>query len=144
MCRQFDSVPGHHYSTPNCSQLGVFTSGSPKTCGVHAHSACARGQSGQWPMGASSTLFCSLFSRNLRQLLRRSTRTSPYATTSCACVGFLSSPVSPEEQTIRLQRSPGPSTASSTRLDADWISRVLGRHGAAPRTPASPCSLSSP
>ena len=82
----------HQNSAPNCSQLGVFICVSRMTRGVPAHSACARGWSDTVPMAASSTLFCPLFSRNLCQLFRRSTRTSPCATTSCACVSFMSSP----------------------------------------------------
>ena len=97
MCRWFDSAPGHHLSTPNCSQLGVFICVSRMTRGVPAHSACARGWSETVPMAASSTLFRPLVSRNLCQLFRRSTRTSPYATTSCECVGFTSSPTGLDE-----------------------------------------------
>ncbi len=82
----------HQNSAPDCSQLGVFTSGPHEARGLLAHSACARGWSETVPMVASSPLFCPLFSRSLCQLFRRSTRTSPYATTSCACVGFMSSP----------------------------------------------------
>ena len=134
----------HHYSTPNCSQLGVFTSSSRRTRGVHAHSACARGWSEPAPVVAGSTLFCPLFSGNLRQLFRRSTRTSSCVTTTCACVGFLSSPTGLDEQTIRANRGPGTRTASSTCLGAGWTSRVLGRHAADPRTPAFPCLRSSP
>jgi len=56
----------HHYSPPNRSRLGVFTSRPHMVRGVHAHSACARGWSEPVPMVASSTLFCPLFSQNLR------------------------------------------------------------------------------
>lgn len=134
----------HHQLTPNRSRLGVFTSRPRNVRGVHAHSACARGRCERGPMAPSSTLFCPLFSGNLRQLFRRSTRTSPCVTTTSACVGFLSSPTGLDGQTVRPKRSPGLRTASSTHLGAGWTSRVLGRHAADHRTPASPCSRSSP
>ena len=120
----------HHYSAPNCSQLGVFICVSRMTRGVPAHSACARGWSDTVPMAAGSTLFCPLFSRNLSQLFRRSTRTSPCATTSCACVDFSSSTTCLDKQTIRLTPSPGPRTASSTRRRAGESEQVLGRRAA--------------
>jgi len=79
--------PSHHHLTPNRLRLGVFTSRPRNVRGVHAHSACARGWSEPVPVVACSTLFCPLFSGNLRQLFRRSTRTSPCAATTCTCVG---------------------------------------------------------
>jgi len=85
--RDCDSAPGHHQLTPNRSRLGVFTSRPRNVRGVHAHSACARGWSEPVPVVACSTLFCPLFSGNLRQLFHRSTRTSPCAATTCTCVG---------------------------------------------------------
>lgn len=134
----------HQNSAPNCSQLGVFICVSRMTRGVPAHSACARGWSDTVPMAASSTLFCPLFSRNLCQLFRRSTRTSPCTTTSCACVDFSSSTTCLDEQTIRQTPSSGTRTASSTNPRVYGTPRALRRHGAGPRIAASLCRGASP
>ena len=140
----FDRAPGHQNSAPNCSQLGVFICVSRMTRGVPAHSACARGWSDTVPMAASSTLFCPLFSRNLCQLFRRSTRTSPCTTTSCACVDFSSSTTRLDKQTIRQTPSSGTRTASSTNPRVYGTPRALRRHGAGPRIAASLCRGASP
>ena len=142
--RGFGSVFRHQNSAPNCSQLGVFICVSRMTRGVPAHSACARGWSDTVPMAASSTLFCPLFSRNLCQLFRRSTRTSPCTTTSCACVDFSSSTTRLDKQTIRQTPSSGTRTASSTNPRVYGTPRALRRHGAGPRIAASLCRGASP
>lgn len=134
----------HQNSTPNCSQLGVFICASRMTRGVPAHSACASGWSDTVPMEASSTLFCPLFSRNLCQLFRRSTRTSPCTTTSCACVDFSSLTTCLDKQTIRQKPSSGTRTASSTNPRVYGTPRALRRHGAGPRIAASLCRGASP
>ena len=88
MCRQFDSVPGHHNLTPNCSQLGVSICTSRKPRGDRAHSACAGGGHGLCRRAAGLTLVCPLFSQNLHQLFRRGTRPLPSAARNYACVCF--------------------------------------------------------
>jgi hypothetical protein len=92
---------------------------SAKQRGVPGCSACATDHRRQRPNAAGSTLFCSLFSQNLRQLLRQSTRTRPFHAATCTCVTAMGYPSCMDDQRIKpTQRSNSPRTASSTDLGA--------------------------
>ncbi len=75
----------HHLLTPNRSRLGVFICGIPTPRGVPRHSACATSRSPDRHHAPGLPLFRPIFSRNLRQLLRRGTRRRRCASTTCAC-----------------------------------------------------------
>ena len=82
--REFDPPPLHHYSAPNCSQLGVFICGFRPSRGAPGHSACASSSLSDRHHAPGSPLFRPIFSRNLRQLLRRGTRRRRCSSTTCA------------------------------------------------------------
>ena len=75
----------HQNSAPNCSQLGVFISASRKSRGDRAHSACASHPRHERPNSPGLPLFCPIFSRNLRQPLRRGTRRRRCSSATYAC-----------------------------------------------------------
>lgn len=75
----------HHYSAPNRSRLGVFVCGIRAPRGTPARSACATRRSPDRHHAPSSPLFRPIFSRNLRQLLRRGTRRRRFPSMVCAC-----------------------------------------------------------
>lgn len=109
--------------------------GSTTPRGVRRRFACAT----PWRPGVlkspSSTLFCSQFSQNLRQLLRRSTRRRPFVAVTCTCVTAIGCPSRLDDQGIRPAQGLGPlRRASSTALRAAAWSRGLGRHATAQRT----------
>ena len=80
----FDRAPGHQNSAPNCSQLGVFICGFRPSRGAPGHSACASSSLSDRHHAPGSPLFRPIFSRNLRQLLRRGTRRRRCSSTTCA------------------------------------------------------------
>ncbi len=93
--------------------------GSATPRGVRRRSACAT----PWRPGVlkspGSTLFCSQFSQNLRQLLRRSTRRRPFVAMTCACVTAIGCPSRLDDQGIRPTQWSGLRLrASSTDPDA--------------------------
>ena len=96
----FDPPRLHHYSAPNRSRLGVFISASRKPRGVPGRSACADGRRTRGRDAPGSPLFRPLFSRNLRQLLRRGTRTRPCAPETCAHAIAIGCPANVEQQSI--------------------------------------------
>jgi len=86
--------------------LGVFVCEFPPRRGVQAGSACAARWRPGLPKSPGSILFCSPFSQNRRQLLCRSTRRHPCASTACACV----------EVSGRLSRLDGQPSISNTEV----------------------------
>ena len=75
----------HQNSAPNPSRLGVFICGFHTPRGLPGRSACAASRLAKGDTALGSPLFCPIFSRNLRQLLRRGSRRRPCPSTTCAC-----------------------------------------------------------
>lgn len=84
------AVKIHHQNiTPNPSRLGVFVCGFPKPRGGPGYFACASRSACGRHDRPGSPLLRPIFSRNLRQLLRRGTRTSPCAPVTYARVAAI-------------------------------------------------------
>ena len=81
----FRSRLHHQNIAPNRSRLGVFVCGFPKPRGLRGRSACASRSARGWYDRPGSPLFRPIFSRNLRQLLRRGTRRRRFPSMVCAC-----------------------------------------------------------
>ena len=138
-------IPERRYATNSCDELSIPSSatiiqrptsigwafsfpGSATPRGVRRRSACAT----LWRSGVlrspGSTLFCSQFYQNLRQLLRGSTRRRPFVARTCACVTAIGCPSRLDHQGIRPTRgSAPPRKPSNTALRAAAWSRGLGR-----------------
>src|SRR6218665_1393116 len=74
-----------HYSAPTRSRLGVFICGFRTPRGLPGRSACAASRLAKGDTVPGSPLFRPIFSRNLRQLLRRGTRRQCCPSSTCAC-----------------------------------------------------------
>jgi hypothetical protein len=93
--------------------------GSATPRGVRRRSACATPWRPAVLKSPGSTLFCSQFSQNLRQLLRRSTRRRPFVAVTYTCVTAIGCPSRLDDQGIRPTRgSAPPRKPSSTALRA--------------------------
>ena len=108
----------HHYSAPNRSRLGVSISGFRRRRGVRGHSACADGRRTRGHDAPGSPLFRSLFSRNLRQLPCRGTRTRPSLAVIYARAAAIGCPANLEQQCITPTRPPRRASSTSLRVAA--------------------------
>ena len=89
--------------------------GSATPRGVRRRSACATPWRPGIPKSPGSTLFCSQFSQNLRQLLRRSTRRRPFVAVTYTCVTAIGCPSRLDDQGIRPTRGSAPPRKPSSR-----------------------------
>ena len=108
----------HHYSAPNRSRLGVSISGVRRRRGVPGHSACAASRRTRGHDAIGSPLFRPIFSRNLRQLLRRGTRTRPCVPATCARAIAIGCPANLEQESITPTRPPRRASSTTLRVAA--------------------------